>query len=371
MNPANRLRAGLVLFACGALSATGGEIQMTPEQLARLGITLAQPEAVERIDVADATARVVIPPMREFVVTAPQSGLIVRLDVADGDRVAEGEVLARLRSNEFLTLQREYLEALNHARLARSELTRDRDLFDEGIIAERRLREAESRARVAEAVLSEHRQMLRMGGLQAAELEALDTHASLLDTLRVRAPTAGVVLARMVANGERVAATAPLYRIADLTELWLDIAVPQERAAAVRTGMPVTLAAAPDRPVGEITRVGQTVDPNTQTVRTRALLTGSDHGLRPGQFLSVRILAEAGDDPAAPVLAVPVGALARDGDDSRVFVRTPDGFEVRPVDIVGAAPDRIFVQGLALADRIAVTGISALKVLLADAGETG
>jgi cobalt-zinc-cadmium efflux system membrane fusion protein len=368
---ANRFRAGLVVFACGALTATAGDIRITPEQLAQLGITLAQPEPVDRIDVADATARVVIPPMREFVVTAPQSGLIVRLDVADGDRVAEGQVLARLRSNEFLTLQREYLEALNHARLARSELTRDRELFDEGIIAERRLREAESGARVAEAVLSEHRQMLRMGGVQAAELEALDTHASLLDTLGVRAPAAGVVLARMVANGERVAATAPLYRIADLTELWLEIAVPQERAATVRTGMPVTLGDAPDRAVGTITRVGQSVDPATQSVKTRALLTGSDHGLRPGQFLSVRILAEAGDDPAAPILAVPVGALVRDGDDSRLFVRTPDGFEVRVVDIVGAGPDRVFVRGLAAAERIAVTGVSALKVLLADTGETG
>lgn len=354
--------AGLAWLGAAAAAA---DIAVSPRQLDNLGVTLATPVEVERMPVVEATARVVIPPSREFVVTAPHEGLIVRLDVAAGDTVAAGDVLAELRSPAFLTLQRDFLEALNAARLARGELERDRQLHGEGLIPERRLREAETRARVADAALSEHRELLRLGGLDDEALRALSARQQIQGAVPVRAPADGVVLAVLAVNGERAETMAPLYRIADLSTLWLELAVPQEQLGAVAVGMPVAVAGR-ESPVAEITRLGRTVDPATQTVTVRALLSAPEHGLRPGQFLSARVLVDCCELDGPPVLAVPAAAVVRSEDGSFLFVRTADGFEARPVEVASGGAETAFVRrGLTAGDEVAVTGVAALKALWA------
>jgi cobalt-zinc-cadmium efflux system membrane fusion protein len=352
-------------------AAAAADLAVSPQQLDNLGVTLAAPVEVERMPVIEATARVVIPPSREFVITAPSDGLVVRLTAAAGDTVAAGDVLAELRSPAFLTLQRDYLEALNAARLSRGELERDRQLHEEGLIPERRLRETETRASVAAASLSEHRELLRLGGLDEEALRALSARQQIQGAVPVRAPADGVVLAVLAVNGERAETMAPLYRMADLSTLWLELAVPQEQLGAVGVGMPVAVSGR-EAPVAEVTRLGQTVDPATQTVTVRALLNGPDHGLRPGQFLSARVLADCCELEGAPVLAVPAAAIVRSEEGSFLFVRTASGFEARPVEVTSGGAEMAYVrQGVTAGDRVAVTGVAALKALWSAAGDGG
>jgi hypothetical protein len=100
------------------------------------------------------------------------------------------------------------------------------------------------------------------------------------------------------------------------------------------------------------------VSSSSQTVVLRAVVEGKTGQLRPGEFVTVEL-------PVAATQGswdVPLSAVAHDGNQAYVFVRTADGFEARPVIAVASAGQRVRVQGAVTAgERIAVSGVVALK----------
>jgi cobalt-zinc-cadmium efflux system membrane fusion protein len=361
------------LFPILAMLAVAGsgaaeEISISPAAIENLGIHLASPERTTQVAATRGTARVVVPPAGEAVVGAPQAGLLTGLNVAAGDEVVGGQVLAELRSPEFLSLQREFLDALNTHRLAQSELTRDRQLHQEGIVSARRLEETTTRSRIAEASLNEHRQLLSIAGIDATEINALETRQTLLASLRIRAPFDGVIVARLATTGQRVDAMSPIYRLADLSDLWLEISVPHERLAAVQPGMIVTDF--DDTFEGEVTAIGRAIDASTQTVTVRARISQGAGSLSPGQVVGVEIVRESAGLTDANVWTVPGTSVTRSGGASYVFVRTRGGFDVRKVEIVGVSESHVHILAdFAPGDLVAASGIAALKALWSDGGE--
>ena len=85
-------------------SAAGNVINVSADQISRLGIAVGRPEAVADVAIASAPAEVVIPPTQEAVVSTPVGGLISRLLVATGEAVVSGQALAEIRSTEFMDL---------------------------------------------------------------------------------------------------------------------------------------------------------------------------------------------------------------------------------------------------------------------------
>ena len=342
--------------------AAAETLDVSPAEIRNLGIELAAAEIATEVAAVEATARVVIPPMGALVVTAPQSGLLSRLNVAVGDEVREGQVLAQLQSPEFLSLQREFLDALNTNLLARNEYERDQQLLDEGIISERRLQETMTRARIAATRLSEHRQLLQIAGLNETEIRSLETQQKLLQVLEIRAPFDGAILERMASTGERLDMMSPIYLVGDLSDLWLEINVPQESLSAIQPGMKVAVPGSPLRLPAEVASIGRSVDPATQSTVVRAILSDAGHGLKPGQFVSVQVVARRSASDS--VWKVPAAAVARSGEGHFLFVRTRDGFDVRPVQYVSADADNLYVRGrLDAGDRIAISGVATLKAL--------
>ena len=340
-------------------------IELDAGQLGNLGVTLGRPESIENIPVLTATARVVIPASAEFVVAAPQAGRVTGLTAAAGEDVTEGQVLAEVYSAEFLTLQRDYLAALGERRLAAAQVQRDRELLAEGIIANRRLDESLARARAAEAHYSELRQVLQMGGFTESQLGALAAGGELLATQTLRAPRAGTLLERLATTGEQIEAMEPVYRAADLTTLWLELEVPEERAGELAAGMPVALGGAGTGPSATVILIGRAVHPETQMVMVRAAFTDARPPVRPGQFLSVTVFARRADGEA-PAYAVPSAALVRSQAITGLFVRTARGFDFREVRTLATGDGRSYVTGpLDSGDQVAVTGLAALKALRA------
>jgi len=306
---------------------------------------------------------VIIPPSSEHVIGSTQPGLILRLHSAAGDPVTRGQVLAEIRSPAFLSLQQEYLEAVHDYVLAAAQLERDRQLVDEGIIAERRFEETRAIAGAAAGRRAEHRQILRLAGMSDPDIEALEKEQRFRDTLSIRSPVDGVVLDLMAKAGESVDAVEALYRVANLTELWIEIHVPQEQIGLVRLGMMVAVSDCLVDLPARVTAIGRAVDANTQTVSVRAELRGTDHGLKPGQLVDVRIVAAEPSAAADDLAAVPVAAVTRSGDKSYVFVRTATGFAAHEVEQVGDSGGEYYIRGLPREAEVAVRGVAALKAL--------
>ncbi len=346
------------------------DIHFTPAQLKTLGIMVAPLEPASVVLSSRFPARVVIPPAQERVVSASQSGLVEALLVAVGDKVNKGQALATLRSTELVTEQGSYLQALTQVRLAQSELARDEQLFKDGIIAERRYLTTKSRHEELASALNEHRQTLRLAGMDEAALRRLEQTRALSGTLTITAPITGIVLEQKVVAGQRVDRLEPLYRMARLDTLWLELRVPQERVNGLSVGQGVevpaasTLKGSAQPPLrgtsasGRLIMIGRDVDPENQTVLLRTEITRGTDSLRPGQFIEAQLTAPT----AGQRYSVPVTAVARSAKQSMIFVQTAQGFRAQPVQIVSEQHGRSVIAGALRGDeRVVVRGVAAVK----------
>lgn len=355
----------MILTLAGFSSyATENSIQISQEHIDNLGISLSKPEAVSQFPVLSAPAKVVVPPTQEYIVSASQFGVIDKMNVAIGDKVVKGQVLAQLNSPDLLTLQREYLKAVSALQLSSATFQRDKKLLEEGVIADRRWQETRIQHNSFVSEVNEHKQLLEISGMTDSEITHLANTHRLTRQLNVRAPIVGVVMERLAVAGTRIDMMAPLYRIANLDQLWLEIAIPQERMDSIKIGDRVVVenpvGATGRSPSAKITLLGQSVNPDNQTIVARAVLEPlhDNAPLRPGQRLNTRIIQSS--DKA--VFKIPNTAIARNEGKAYIFIRKPQGFLVTPITVVGKQDDQSIVSGELSADQdIAVKGAVALK----------
>jgi len=341
----------------------GSDFAVSEAQQQALGITLQRLDRPTEIRGLIYPARVVVPPQQEQVLSAPVAGLVDRILVAEHQAVRRGDPLLRLTSPEFGELQLSLMEAANRERLAGRTLERDRDLFKEGIIPQRRVYEAELAADDSRARLRQSQAALRLAGVDAATIGRIAAGDSPMDGLLLRAKEAGTVLALEAKPGQRVTSADPLVRVANLSELWLDIQIPADRANSWSKEQKIVIIGS------ELTATPMSVSAlvsESQTVTLRARVGSGNAEFSPGEFVQTQVPFAASTD----AWAVPIGSVVRQDDKAYVFVRTAAGFSARPVTVVASAAQSVSVEGpLKPGDRIAVSSVIALKA--AWLGESG
>lgn len=365
-----RLRATAVAVGfCWLSSAAAAAdlVSVTQDQRRAFGIELAAPIAASGTVSRRYPAQVAVPNPQLRVVAAPQPGVLEALLVAEGEQVKSGQVLARLKSPELVQTQSAFLEALTRLELAESERARDRKLHAEGVIAERRLLESEAKRTELSTLVEQRRQVLQLAGLPEEDIEQLARTRRLGSSLPVRAPIAGVILEQMVSTGESVAAAAPLYRVAELDTLWVEVHVPVDRLGGIDEGAAVQL---PDEGIeGRVVTVGRMVHGEDQGVLVRAEVHEGARRLRPGQFVEVQLTAAGG---AGKEWRLPSAAVVRNAGQAFVFSLRDGGFAVVPVQVLAEEEQSMVVAGkLGSTDRVAVSGTVALKAAwLSGQGDT-
>jgi cobalt-zinc-cadmium efflux system membrane fusion protein len=364
-------RLGLLLGLWLSVQAGASTVlELSAADLERLGVVLELPRAVTQVEVASGIGQIVIPPAQQAIVSTTVGGALARILVAEGDYVTAGQPLAEIASAELLSLQREYVDAAASSELAEAQLARDEGLLADGIIAERRLHESRMAERVARARLDQIRQQLRLAGMTQPELARLVDTRELSPMLQLRAPIDGVVVEQLSQLGGHVDALDPVYRVADLSRLWLQIRVPQEQAANVAPKMQVVAAAAGGAVDGEVRLVSSVVDESSQTVLVRASVENARMTLRVGQFLPARVFDAPRD--GRPVVAVPSSAIVRV--DGLAYVFCHDGGRVAAAAVEILAEDGLLTYlsaGLDAGREVAVAGVAALKSVWISAQDGG
>lgn len=348
----------LFSIACVSLvsSAQAADVVMTPTQQQSLGVIVAPIGKSTMLSSRRFPAEIVVPVGQERVVSAPQSGLLDQLHIAAGQSVKKGQVIAHLTSPDLLGLQRDYLQAQTQKKLAAKSLTRDAELLKDGIIPQRRYLETESVHEEASASLAQRRQALRLAGMGDGEISKLSPSSGMSSGISLVAPMDGQVLEQMVTIGQRVDMSMPMYRIAKLNPLWLEIHAPLEGLPFVKEGMPVQVPKL--QASGKLIAVIRSVNKADQTMHLRAEITKGAEKLSPGQFVE----AEINLGGQAEHFSVPKSALARQGADALVFVQTKAGFSPLKVKVISEQGDEAVVDAaFSGKEKIAVTGISAIK----------
>ncbi|MBP1475408.1 efflux RND transporter periplasmic adaptor subunit [Frateuria sp. MAH-13] len=207
----------------------------------------------------------------------------------------------------------------------------------------------------ARALRDAARERLRVLGLTDADIRAARPGNGAALTLH--APRAGVVTALDVREGQRVAAGQTLMTLNSLTTVWVEAALPQGAAGAVRTGAPVTVTvdAVPGRRFhGTVETLLPDIDTTTRTQKARIVLDNPNAVLAPGMFATVRLTPARGQ--AVPV--VPDEALIATGRDTRVILAEGDGrFRAVPVRTGRSAGGYTQVlDGLKGGEQVVVSG---------------
>lgn len=333
-----------------AFAVSAAQMQSLGVKLQRLGV---------KTDVAglNYSARVVLPPKQQQVVSAPLTGVVDQLLVSENDMVKAGQPVLRLLSPELGELQLKLMEVAARQSLAEKTLQRERQLLSEGIIPERRVQEAETNASESQARRKQAEAALRLAGVDDAQVRKVANGSSVESGLILRARGAGVVSELTAKPGQRVQLAEMLMQIADTRTLWLDIQVPVGRQAEVTTAKGASVAlVGRDDVQATILSIGSAVG-DGQTFVLRAEVRRGAPTLRPGEFVQVRLPFAATEG-----WVVPLQAVARDGDKAFVFARSADGFVAKQVTVMASGGSTLRVKGDLQSDQeIAVSSVIALK----------
>jgi len=353
-----------VAVGCSMSTMAGGQatkIDVPDAQVEALGIKTSPLQRRGDSVRASFPAQVVVPAGAEHVVSSPVTGLVTQVLVQQFQAVPAGMPLLRIASAELGRLQLQLLQASSQATLARQAVQREQQLFKEGIIPQRRVQEALAAQREANAALAQAKAALRLGGMPPATIESVMASGQPQDSITLAATQAGVVSLIEAKPGQRVDVSAALLHITQTDSLWLEIQLPASESMNWPVGTSVEV---PGRALkASVVSVSPTVASSSQTMMLRAALEGGPGSLRPGELVTVELPAGAGQSG----WDVPLSAMAYDDKQAYVFVRTPGGFDARPVSVVASAGQSMRVQGMLEAgEQVAVRGTVALKGALLD-----
>jgi len=326
------------LLALGPPSCSGGGDDAagdrTPAPVV-VEVVTVEPQLLR--DVASLTGQ--LEPEASVQVRPDTQGVLESIEFEEGQAVAKGDVLFRLRSDE------------QRARLREAEA--ERDLAQ--AVYERTLK-------LAEGDISSAAQLDRTRAELARETARVEAARAELERTTIRAPFDGMMGALWVAPGARVEPDIVLTRIDAIGRLQILFTLPEVAVGLARPGIPFEFSVAPypgESFRGEVYFVAPTLDPDTRRLLVKGWVPNPGLRLRPGLFATIQ--AEVGRREDA--LLVPESALALDREGTFVWrVGRDDVAERVGVRTGLRVEDRVeIVQGLAPGDRVVAAGTNKVR----------
>jgi cobalt-zinc-cadmium efflux system membrane fusion protein len=340
-------------------------IHLSDEELKEFGIETAT-AGKDRLDIhTELPGEIVLNADRVAHVLPRVPGIVRAVRASVGDTVEGGTIMAILESRELADVKAAYLAAGERRTLAEANFRREELLWRKQISAEQdylEARQALSETRIEQRAAE---QRLHALGFDETYLKKLPSHSDQAFTrYEIKAPFGGTVIEKHITLGEALKDDTEAFVVADLSTVWADIQVYQKDLPLIRKGQQVLITAGHGIPdvTGAISWVGPVVGEATRTATARIVLANPLGVLRPGLFVTARILTDS--DPVA--LLVPKSALQTVEDRTVVFVRDEDGFEPRPVRIGRENATQVeILSGLEAGQIYASKGAFTLKAQLA------
>jgi RND family efflux transporter MFP subunit len=287
-------------------------------------------------------------PLERVEVRARIEGDIDGVYVREGQKVQEGQLLARFRAvnetSDARSAEADVTSAETDLATARWNLDQTRDLFKEGAVPERDVKTAEQAAAAAAARLA------------AAQARLRSTATTLTDT-RVLAPLSGTIETRTVAPGEHVNRTAPLFTLVRTDVLELAATVPGRAADEVTTGQSVRFVAGGRRYEGRVARVSPTITPGSRSVTIYARVPNPNGFLKGGSFATGEVVIRTVED----ALVVPLTSVHQTPEEKPFIWKIQEGKLTRAPVTVGITDETEgvaqIVSGLKAGDRIVIGNV--------------
>ena len=317
---------------------TPGAVRVNPEKQQVIGVQVGLAERKGTTHTIRTSGRVVIDENRTYRLVSPADGWILDLqEGTTGSLVSKDQVLSSFYSGDLAAGQQSLFYALNTL-----------DKYKDGKASEVQINSGLQQLRTAEL-------SLRAFGMTEAQIKELESTRKPARGIEIRSPVAGLILARNVYPNLRFDRNTELYRIADLSRVWILADVYEQEADYFKPGIQarVTLSHRKKTYQARISQVLPLFDATTRTLKVRMEVDNPGYALRPDMFVDVEFPIQL-----PPAITVPVDAVLDAGLNKTVFVDRGQGyFEPRKVETGWRLGNRIEItKGLSAGERIAVSG---------------
>jgi len=311
-----------------------GTVQISPERQQLIGVRIGTVEKRVLQKVIRTNGRVEFDEKRLATISPKIGGWIEELYVDfTGAPVKKGAPLLTLYSPELVSTQEEYLSALR----ARRELS------------------ASPYPEVAasgNALVESARRRLRLWDISEEQIRVLEQTGQVRKTLTLYSPYGGIVLEKMAFRGMRVEPGMALYKLADLSVVWLIADIYEYELPLIRLGQQATIHLSylqGEAFTGKAVFIYPYLDAQTRTAKVRFEFANPHGKLKPEMYAGVEITIRLGDK-----VTVPEGAIIDTGIRKVAIVDKGSGyFEPRDVKLGTKAGDYYEVlDGLTVGERV-------------------
>lgn len=338
------------------INVSGNQILITPTQLQQAGIqlqTLGQATKDVQLSLT-LQGQAQWSPQSKVVLTSPVAGIVQQVLVQPLAEVGLHNPILAIHSPDLIQIQNEILQIHAQLQLANQNLARERSLYTEGIIAEKRVQEAQNAVQRLNIDLSAKQRMLQfMGGGSSQGLNPV---------VYVKSPARGSVESLQVSAGQYVETGAVLGQLvnSDLP-LQLILQAPLADSKYIQNGNLVKVEGC--EITGQVQQISPSLSGNTQSQNVLVQMQAKDNCLKVQQFVKANIQSHNPTTKTAWV--IPSAALTLKNNKHFIFIKNQNGFVAMPVELVGANQQQSHVIGNTLKPgiQVAVRGVERLKAV--------
>ncbi|MBN2514251.1 MAG: efflux RND transporter periplasmic adaptor subunit [Sedimentisphaerales bacterium] len=334
-------------------------IHLDPETEAAIGIQTAAAQRGSLVTIISLTGKIVLNEDRLAHITPYVPGIVQQVARTPGDAVQSGEVLAVLHSRELLEAKAAYLASVERYESAKTEYQREAKLWDQKIASEQDYLEGKRAFAQAEIDKLLSGQRLLALGVEQEMISSLSPASdSLLMRYELRAPIEGVIIERHLTPGEYVKDDSPVFTVADLGTVWVELDVFAKDFSLVHQGQSCQIVSGDQTYEGQIHFVSPVLDAATRTAKARVILANRGGMLKPGLFVAA-LIREA---IATEAIVIPRDAVQMIQGESHVFVKAGQDYVPRAVALGRSGVEQVeILSGLEPGEQVVVRGAFDLK----------
>jgi membrane fusion protein, heavy metal efflux system len=347
-----------------------GKVQLGADQVKSAGIVVNTVGPRKMQTILELPGEIKADATRLAEVVPRVQGVVTEVRKQAGDRVRRGELMVVLSSRELADAKGAYIESIHRVEFAKTALEREENLWKKKISAEREYLQAKREAEEAALAQDVAAQKLVALGVPSSALGSIQSEPrDALPRFEIRAPLDGTVVDRHVTIGEAVTADEPIFTVADLSSVWVEVSVYAKDLGAVHRGQEATVVSTDlgAEAAGRISFIGQLIGEQTRSAPARLTLSNPKGQWRPGLFVTVKLVRAESTIP----LAVTAESIQTFRDWQVVFVKYGDWFEARPLELGRSDGQWVEVlSGLKAGDQYASTNSFAVKAEIGKLGAT-
>lgn len=336
-------------------------VEMSPEKAAAHGITVdSATPAVISLPISS-RGKIILHPDLVAHILPKVPGIAKEAFKNRGDKVTKGEIIAVLDSREMADAKAHYLAAIEKQKLSATFFEKENRLFEKNVTPEQEMLLAKSALEEANIQLNLARQHLYALGLNKREVEQIpEENDEEFRYYLLRSPLNGTVISRDMTRGEYIEEKSPIYEIADLSTVWVDIGIFPKDFSKIKQGAAVEVYCPQTKELAEakLIYLSPVIEEGTIAAKAIAALENRECRWKPGTFVQVQVDSEHLEVPVAVVKE----AVQMIEGNPVVFLETPEGFQMQEVEI--GLSDHKHVQvlgGLNAGDRYAAAQTFLLK----------